>query len=104
MNLTDLAKNLQATGYPVAYSHFDRPQQAPFVVYLEDDEDAMKADNTNYHTVMQARIELYTDKKDLIAEAAIKKALDDNHLPFRAFSNYIREDSLFQKIYEVRLI
>lgn len=108
MNLIQLKTILEATGYPVAYSHFvetvDYPiPDPPFICYLVTSSSNMKADNSVYHQIRNVSIELYTKKKDLIAESTIETVLLNNELPFESIETFIESEELFQKIYEVRL-
>jgi hypothetical protein len=57
-----------------------------------------------YKSIQTVQIELYTDKKDLEAEAILEAALNDNQLPYQTTETFIDSEQLFQKIYEVRLI
>ncbi|PDY48447.1 hypothetical protein [Bacillus pseudomycoides] len=109
MTLAELKKILDATGYPVAYSHFtattNNPVPSPpYICYLVDGSSNMIADNKVYQKINDVNIELYTTKKDLIAESKLEKVLDDHELPYESFETFIDSEELFQKIYEVRLI
>ncbi|WP_242136716.1 hypothetical protein [Bacillus cereus group sp. BfR-BA-01360] len=72
--------------------------------YLVDGSPNMPADNKVYHKINDVNIELYTTKKDLVAEAKLEKALDDYEIPYESFEAFIESEKLFQKSYEVRLI
>jgi hypothetical protein len=50
------------------------------------------------------QIELYTDKKDLEAEGKLETILNENEIPFATSETFIESESLFQKIYETRLL
>jgi len=104
MTLAELKKILDATGYPVAYSHFSSKQQPPFICYLEDNSSNFSADNKVYHKGKDIFIELYTSKKDLVAEKKLEDLLDENEIPYDSDETYIESEKIFQKIYEVRLI
>lgn len=104
MMLPELYNILKATGYPVAYSHFDEPQKPPFITYLVSDSPNFVADNKVYKKITDVRIELYTTIKDLVAEQKIEDLLDENELPYQPSEAFISSEKLFQKIYEVRLI
>jgi protein-disulfide isomerase-like protein with CxxC motif len=109
MTLTELHQILKATGFPVAYSHFvesdnDPIPDPPFVCYLITYSSNLSADDRVYKQVQNVQIELYTDKKDLEAEAILEGILNDNDLPFGTTETYIESEALFQKIYEVRLL
>jgi hypothetical protein len=108
MNLKELKDILEATGYPVAYSHFTPTEDfpvpdPPYICYLSTGSSNMKADDTVYHQIGNVQIELYTLKKDLFAEAKVETVLIENDLPFETVETFIESEELFQKIYEVRL-
>lgn len=109
MNLTELHDILQAAGFPVAYSHFVEAENAPipappFICYLVAYSTNFNADNKVYKSIQAVNIELYTDKKDVDAEANLETVLNDNQIPFQSTETWIDSENLFQKIYEVRLI
>jgi hypothetical protein len=108
MTLSELNLILQATGFPVAYSHFvesdNEPLPAPpFITYLVVYSSNFSADNVTYKQFQNIQIELYTDRKDLEAEAIVEAVLNENEIPFDTTESYIESEQLFQKIYEVRL-
>ncbi|EJR56203.1 hypothetical protein IIM_01295 [Bacillus cereus VD107] len=109
MTLGELTKILEATGYPVAYSHFTATPgkpvpKPPYICYLVDGSANLMADNKVYHNINDLNIELYTIKKDLVAEAKLEQVLDDYEIPYESFGTFIESEKLFQKIYETRLI
>ncbi|EOW9529895.1 hypothetical protein ACO11K_003659 [Bacillus cytotoxicus] len=104
MTIIELMNILKATGYPVAYSHFAKPTNPPFICFLVDGSPNMVADNKVYQKINDINIELYTTKKDLVVEAKLEKALDDYEIPYESFEVFIESEKLFQKSYEVRLI
>ena len=101
MELSELKTALDATGYPVAYHHFEEAQELPFIVYLESETSNFLADNTVYEKVRNIEVELYTDKKDLAAEAAIEAVFKANELPWQAAEFWIESEKLYQRIYEI---
>ncbi|KOS30764.1 phage protein [Bacillus anthracis] len=109
MTLSELKKILDATGYPVAYSHFTATTtnpvpKPPYICYLVNGSPNIMADNKVHHKINNVNIELYTKKKDLIAEAKLEKILDNNEIPYESYEIYIETEKLFQKKYETRLI
>ncbi|MED1299817.1 hypothetical protein P4U65_04510 [Bacillus pacificus] len=109
MNLIELKKILDATGYPVSYSHFTatptKPVPAPpYICFLVDGSANLMADNKVYHKINDLNIELYTTKKDLVAEAKLEKVLDDHEIPYDSYGTFIESEKMYQKIYETRLI
>ncbi|MED1556798.1 hypothetical protein [Bacillus paramycoides] len=109
MTLGEFKKILDATGYPVAYSHFtalpgNPVPKPPYICFLADGSANLMADNKVYHKINDVTIELYTIKKDLAAEAKLEQALDDNEIAYESSEVFIDSEKLFQKIYETRLI
>ncbi|MEK4502801.1 hypothetical protein [Bacillus sp. FSL R12-0069] len=109
MTLGELIKILEATGYPVAYSHFtatpNNPVPAPpYICILVDGSANLMADNKVYHKINDLNIELYTVKKDLTAEAKLEQVLDDHEIPYDSYGTFIESEKMYQKIYETRLM
>lgn len=108
MNLIELKNILEAAGFPVAYFSFVESEnnpipEPPFICYLATFSSNFSADNQTYYPIQNVQIELYTDKKDLEAEGKVEAVLNANELPFATSETFIESESLFQKIYEVRL-
>lgn len=105
MTLTELVTILKATGYPVAFSHFKEVPSTPFICYIESPSSHFIADNKVYHKITNVQVELYTNKKDYVAETTLEAALDANEIPYQSLGDvWIETEQLFQKIYEVELI
>lgn len=109
MTLTELKSILDATGYPVAYSHFistdNNPvPNPPFITYLVINSSNMFADNKVYKKIGNIQIELYTNKKDLQAEKKLEDLLDLNEIPYETEETWIDTEKLFQKIYKIGVI
>jgi hypothetical protein len=103
MTLAELKLILDATGYPVAYSHFNSPQSPPFITYLVKNSSNLFADSKVYQKFNNLHIELYTSKKDLVAEGKLESILDTQEIPYETTEIHIESEKLFQKIYEVSL-
>lgn len=103
MTLVELKKLLNATGFPVAYSHFNEPKEPPFIAYLVTYSPNFHADNKTYHKIDSVDIELYTSIKDLQAERVLETLLDESELPYDPYEEYIESEKVFKKTYEVRL-
>lgn len=110
MTLGELTKILEAIGYPVAYSHFTATPGnpvpcPPYICFLADGSANLMADNKVYHKINDVNIELYTTKKNLVAEAKLEKVLDDYEIPYDSpIEGIIESENMYQKIYEMRLI
>ncbi|MEN0650584.1 hypothetical protein NSQ82_16495 [Caldifermentibacillus hisashii] len=109
MTVLELVNILKATGYPVAYSHFESTEtnpapDPPFICYVIPDTDNFKADNKVYHKISNVDIELYTDYKDFEAEQKLEDLLELYEIPWDSYETYIESEKMYQKLYEVRLI
>lgn len=104
MTLKELNKLLETTGFPVAYSHFNKPVNPPFIAYRVTNSPNFVADNKVHHKIKDVDIELYLSKKDEDIEHVLEDILDENDLPYSApFELYIEKEKIFQITYEVRL-
>ena len=109
MTQAELFAALKAIGYPVAYSHFegtsdDPVPSPPYLVYLFAYSDDLMADNINYAEISNFQIELYTAKKDLVAEKNVQDKLKELSLPYRKTEVWLESEKLYQIIYEIQLI
>ncbi|MBO0961443.1 hypothetical protein J1P26_17190 [Neobacillus sp. MM2021_6] len=109
MTLAELKKILDAAGYPVAYSHFTATTNnpvpiPPYICYLVAYSSNFMADGKVYKKIDNVQIELYSSKKDLVAEGKLESVFDQNDIPYDSTETYLDSEQLFQKIYEVRLI
>ncbi|MDC2866514.1 hypothetical protein [Bacillus sp. BP-3] len=109
MTLVELKKILDATGYPVAYSHFTATPSKlvpspPYITYLVSYSSNFIADNKVHKKIDNIQIELYTSKKDLTAEDKLESVLDINEIAWQSTETWIESENVFQKIYETRLI
>lgn len=104
MTLIQLKQILDTAGYPVAYSHFKTPPSPPYVVYLVAFSSNYFADNQVHQKIQNVQVELYTDRKDLTAEAKLEAVLDANSIAYETTETYIESEQLFQKIYEFGVI
>lgn len=105
MTQVELFNALKATGYPVAYSHFNQEVAPPYIVYLGGGNDDLMADNFNYAEISNYQIELYTSKKDIVAERALQDKLKELEIPYAKLPDvWIGDEKLFQIIYEIQLL
>ena len=105
MTLAELNTLLKTTGYPVAYNQFkvkaNEPLPSiPFITYTATT-DEYGGDLENLIEALDVRVELYTDKKDLTAERAVKNVL--NFVEFTNGETYIDSENMFMNSYEFTL-
>lgn len=109
MTLEELKDILEATGFPVAYSHFVESEnepipEPPYLIYIVAYSSHFSADDQVYKPIENAQIELYTSRKDVEAENIVESLLTLNHIPFATTETFIESEELYQKIYEMRLL
>ena len=106
MTLSELYALLKSTGYPVAYSHFpaESAPEPPFITYREVDSVNFFADSRVHKKITNVSVELYTDRKDLTAEAALEAVFDLNGITYETLETWIPDEGLFQKVYMVGVI
>lgn len=80
---------LQSTGLPCAYSHFQKPVNPPYLVYIGNGQNTFEADNTIYHAYNTYQIEYYFTKKNEANEKSIESALTG------AGFNYAKSEDIY---------
>lgn len=75
MTEAELYSVLESTGLPARYSHFENPQEPPFLVYLGAGQDDFSADNLNYWHQNSYTVQYYYKVKAPAMETRIEDAL-----------------------------
>lgn len=93
---------LQSTGLPCAYSHFEKAQKPPYILYVGDGQSVLSADNTYYWRQNTYQIEYYYKIKDEAAETAIEDALLSAGYQYdKSGDSYIKDEDVFVIFYNV---
>lgn len=93
---------LQSIGLPCAYSHFRKPVNPPFLVYLGNGQTTFGADNTWHYTNNEYQIEYYFTEKNEANEKAIEEALLRDGFNYdKSEDAYIESEGLFVIYYYV---
>ena len=103
MTLENLYILLKSTGFPVAYSHFNKAKSPPYITYLNAYSNNFNADNKVYKKIDNIQIELYTKQKDLELEKNLEDLLNENEIAYETTEEWIDSEKLFQKIYEIQI-
>ena len=92
---------LKSIGFPYAYDHFAEGEapDPPFVCYLLPGSDNFSADGKVYYRISEARVELYTDQKDLAAERKLEDALDACGIFYEKSETWIDSEKLYEVLY-----
>ncbi|ABI36829.1 hypothetical protein [Geobacillus virus E2] len=104
MTQAELYQALKSIGFPVAYGSFTNPVTPPFITYQFAYSNDMMADNINYVAIDDFQVELYTKKKDPVAEQKVQDKLKELGLPYRKFETFIDTENLFQILYEIQIL
>lgn len=67
MTHEELLEILRPTGVPWTYHHWEKKQEPPYGVYLDDGDDPFFADGCNYFAFLAVRLELYYAEPSLFA-------------------------------------
>lgn len=105
--LQNLFAALKATGYPVAFNHFDTkspPESTTYICYLTEGNDAILADDTMYYIKIPVRIELYSKNPNFKAQVAVEEQLQNLHLIYSKDEIWIEKEKMYMIIYETELI
>lgn len=100
---TNIKTWLETTGYSVAKIKYTKPPALPYIVFTEA-EDVGGADNKNCIANRQISIELYADKINATAEAAIETLLDNKAVKYKKDCIWIDSEKYFETIYDFNLI
>ena len=88
-----------------AYDHFSEGESPdpPFICYLLPGTDNFSADGLVYHKMQTVHIELYTDRKDPVTEAAVETVLDNNRIFYNKSEVWIPTEKLYEVIYSFEM-
>lgn len=106
MTHAQIATMIQSIGLPFAYYQFpnDTPQAPPFICFFYPDNNDVIADNSNYQKIERLVIELYTDYKDFLLEAAVESVLTSYGLVFSRDEEFLDSERMHETIYESNVI
>lgn len=104
MTQAELLTLLKSTGLQVAYGSFATAVSPPFITYQFSYSNDLIADNINYAEISNFQVELYTTKKDLASEKKVQDALKVAELPYSKIETWIKEEKMYQILYEIQLI
>lgn len=97
-----LVKIIEEMGIPFAYDHFAEGESPapPFLCYLLPGSDNFAADGRVYYKMSEARIELYTDFKDVSLEEKVTAVLDSHGIFYEQSEVWIEEEKLYEVAFE----
>lgn len=93
---------LQQIGLPFAYSHFQKPQDPPYIVYIGNGQDTFGADDTWHYKRNRYQIEYYFTRKNEANEEAIENVLLANGYNYtKSEDAFIDEEGVFVIYYQI---
>lgn len=101
MTNKEIFELLKTLGMLVAYDHFDRKVEPPFIIYRDDTPETFKADDKVYKKINSYIIDLITDKKDVELEETLETLLNDNCIPYDKTSDFIDDEKIYQIEYTI---
>lgn len=98
MNVPDLIRGI---GLPFAYSHFAEGESPdpPFLIWHTPESHNFGADNVVWARSDTIYLELYTDKKDFVAERKVETALHAAGLYWDKSETWIESEKLYEVLY-----
>jgi len=99
--MEELVKIIKEMGLPFAYDHFAEGESPdpPFICYLLPGSDNFAADGRVYYKVNEVRIELYTDRKDLLVEEQVTAVLDEHGIFYNQTEVWIESEKLYEVVF-----
>jgi len=102
IDLEDLYDILSELDIPVAYDHFNKNVEAPYIAYRADHTENFFAENKTYQKNEVIYVELYTTKKDVELEVSLEALFDENEIAWEIESQeYIDTEKVYQVIYRI---
>lgn len=101
--LNKLIEALEALGYPFAYSHFNKKQDSPCIVYVIHDSESFTADDVVYKEILYIDIDLYVAVKNLEIEKQIKNILKEHEIAWSYSEVYIAESKAFKCSFSIEI-
>ena len=106
MSYEQIATMINSIGLPYAYFSFPENEAPalPYIVYHYPSNEDFGADNTNYVSIDNVSIELYTENKDFTTESTVETVLNANGFYYSKTESYLRTERMYMVLYEVQAI
>lgn len=103
--MDEILELLDEIGLPNAYHHFAEGEapDTPYIVYLIPQADNFAADGWAYYKINEVNFELYTDRKDLEAEAAVEEVLDGYGIFYDKSEVWIESEKMYEVLYSFEM-
>lgn len=103
MTLEEFAKQLETTGFPVAFYEFpkEEPHDPPFLCYIVLPATTFSADGVVYFSSTGIQVELYTLKKNIEAEQKVETAL--NSFFYEKDEGILEDEKIYMVTYRLTI-
>lgn len=95
---------LKASGLEVAYGEWKQPPALPYVVYRFTYDSDLCADDANYVSIPNWRVELYSENKDTVSEQSVEAVLKAAGIPYAKTETYLDIEDMTQVVYTITTI
>lgn len=93
---------LEQIGLPFAYSHFKKPIEPPYIVYIGNGQTTFGADDTWHFKKNRYQIEYYFSEKNEANEEAIENTLLSNGYNYEKSEDvFIESENVFVIYYQI---
>lgn len=103
MTQAELFTSLKTTLYPVSYHHFSGATVPPYIVYIRAFDNNISSDAKVHGKFKFYQVELYTAKKDLVAEQKLEAVLNSINSEYDVTETYVDTEALYQVIYTIKI-
>lgn len=106
MTYRDISNLIDSIGLPSCYYQFPdgTAQVPPFICFFYPQADDLHADNSNYQSITQLVIELYTEVKDIDLELEIEAKLKEAGLSWSKDCEFLDDERMHEAIYTMEVV
>jgi hypothetical protein len=105
MTYPEIDAMIGEVGLPYAYYQFpETGQQPPFICWMLDGISDLHADNINYQRIVVLAVELYTDEKDFVQEAAVEAVFASHGMGYGKAEQYIDSEHMHETVYTMEVV
>ena len=103
MTQAELQIELDKSGYPTVYGSFKDRVEPPYIVFIRPTADTVSSDYKVHGKYQNYNIELYTNKKYLVAEKKLEDIIGLIDPEYDTLETYIDTEKLFMVTYSITI-
>lgn len=101
MTEKELKTLLLSLELPVAYDHFKKKVEPPFILFWNNDTTTFKADDKTHWKDNNYLVDLITDIKQPELETQLETIFDNNYIPYDKSEDFISSEQIYQIRYYI---